>query len=381
MRRRPGGGHRRPRPSGWWPSADRPGSSRPGTASCSPRPGSTRPTPSPAPWCCCPSTRTRRPARCASRLRERPASTSRVVVTDTIGRAWRTGPDRPGHRRRRPRPAGRPARPRRRARQRAARRPIPAVADEVASAAELVKGKLGRRAGRGRPRARLHAVPDEDGPGAAALVRPAEEDLFRLGTQRPARGGDRAAYRPRIHRPSRSTPRQCAVRWRRPSPRRRRTTRRRGGSSSSSRPDAGAAARRDARCVGGGPAPGRLHRGADRTADPARRRAAAGAVPRRALPRRRRGARLPGRAPAPPPSARCSSSRWARASRTCSLRWPPKGSARRGSPPRCSAATWCAANSTCPPTGSRWAPSRSVTLPAHRPSARSATPRPSSCSR
>ena len=42
-----------------------------------------------------------------------------VVVTDTMGRPWRTGPDRPGDRRRRPRAAGRPARPRRRARQRA----------------------------------------------------------------------------------------------------------------------------------------------------------------------------------------------------------------------------------------------------------------------
>lgn len=58
---------------------------------------------------------------------------------------------------------------------------IPAIADEVASAAELVKGKLA-----GIPVAVLrglaHLVRDDDGPGAAAMIRPVEEDLFRLGT-------------------------------------------------------------------------------------------------------------------------------------------------------------------------------------------------------
>ncbi len=58
---------------------------------------------------------------------------------------------------------------------------IPAIADEVASAAELVKGKLA-----GVPvaviRGLAHLVLDEDGPGAAAMIRPVEEDLFRLGT-------------------------------------------------------------------------------------------------------------------------------------------------------------------------------------------------------
>jgi len=55
------------------------------------------------------------------------------------------------------------------------------VADEVASAAELVKGKLA-----GVPvavvRGLAHLVTDEDGPGAAALVRTADEDLFRYGS-------------------------------------------------------------------------------------------------------------------------------------------------------------------------------------------------------
>jgi len=58
---------------------------------------------------------------------------------------------------------------------------IPAIADEVASAAELVKGKLA-----GIPvaviRGLAHLVLDEDGPGAAAMIRPVDEDLFRLGT-------------------------------------------------------------------------------------------------------------------------------------------------------------------------------------------------------
>lgn len=62
---------------------------------------------------------------------------------------------------------------------------ITAIADELASAAELAKGKLA-----GVPvaivRGLSHLVADGDEssgePGAAALVRPAAEDLFRLGT-------------------------------------------------------------------------------------------------------------------------------------------------------------------------------------------------------
>jgi coenzyme F420-0:L-glutamate ligase / coenzyme F420-1:gamma-L-glutamate ligase len=58
---------------------------------------------------------------------------------------------------------------------------IRAVVDEIASAAELVKGKLA-----GLPVAVVrglgHLVTEEDGPGAADVVRPAAEDLFRLGT-------------------------------------------------------------------------------------------------------------------------------------------------------------------------------------------------------
>ena len=57
----------------------------------------------------------------------------------------------------------------------------PAIADEVAGAAQLVLGKTG-----GRPVAVVRGldqhVTEEDGPGAAALVRPHADDLFPLGS-------------------------------------------------------------------------------------------------------------------------------------------------------------------------------------------------------
>jgi len=59
----------------------------------------------------------------------------------------------------------------------------PAVADEVAAAAELASGKLGRRPVvivRGLPE---HVFTDEDGPGAASLIRPERDDLFGLGSR------------------------------------------------------------------------------------------------------------------------------------------------------------------------------------------------------
>ncbi len=64
---------------------------------------------------------------------------------------------------------------------------LPAVADELAAASELVKGKAD-----GIPVAVLRGADDvvlpagEDGPGAAALVRDAESDLFSLGTREAA---------------------------------------------------------------------------------------------------------------------------------------------------------------------------------------------------
>ncbi|NUR97179.1 MAG: coenzyme F420-0:L-glutamate ligase [Kribbellaceae bacterium] len=64
----------------------------------------------------------------------------------------------------------------------------PALADEIASASELVKGKAD-----GVPVAVLRGLEDvvlpvgEDGPGARALVRDAEFDMFSLGTREAAR--------------------------------------------------------------------------------------------------------------------------------------------------------------------------------------------------
>jgi coenzyme F420-0:L-glutamate ligase/coenzyme F420-1:gamma-L-glutamate ligase len=60
----------------------------------------------------------------------------------------------------------------------------PAVADEIAGAAELAAGKLGRRpfvVVRGR--ADLVLAPDDDGPGAQALRRAEDDDLFGLGAR------------------------------------------------------------------------------------------------------------------------------------------------------------------------------------------------------
>lgn len=103
-----------------------------------------------------------------------------VIVTDTAGRPWRLGqtdiaigaagvtpledlrgtPDMQG---------------------RMLDVTMPAVADEIAAAAELVMGKAA-----GTPVAVLrglgHLVQEADGPGARAIVRPRDEDLFPLGS-------------------------------------------------------------------------------------------------------------------------------------------------------------------------------------------------------
>jgi dehydro coenzyme F420 reductase / coenzyme F420-0:L-glutamate ligase / coenzyme F420-1:gamma-L-glutamate ligase len=57
---------------------------------------------------------------------------------------------------------------------------IAAVADEIAAAADLVKGKTGQ-VPVAIVRGLAGLVTGSDGPGAAALVRPAAEDMFRLG--------------------------------------------------------------------------------------------------------------------------------------------------------------------------------------------------------
>ncbi len=114
-----------------------------------------------------------------------------VVVTDTFGRPWREGLtdaaigiaglaplqdhrgqiDAAGH---------------------TLEMTVTAIADEVASAAELVKGKLS-----GVPVAVVRGlgryVTDNDGPGAAAMIRPADQDLFSLGSAEALAEGRRQA--------------------------------------------------------------------------------------------------------------------------------------------------------------------------------------------
>lgn len=69
---------------------------------------------------------------------------------------------------------------------------ITAVVDEIAAAADLVKGKLG-----GVPVAVIrgldHLVGPDDGPGVRALIRSSDEDMFRLGTREAIEQGRREA--------------------------------------------------------------------------------------------------------------------------------------------------------------------------------------------
>nr|WP_104820863.1 coenzyme F420-0:L-glutamate ligase [Kitasatospora sp. MMS16-BH015] len=108
-----------------------------------------------------------------------------VVVTDTFGRPWRNGLTDVAigaaglrvlddHRGRRDSHGNELV------------LTVTATADELAAAGDLVKGKA-----TGTPvavvRGLAGAVTEEDGPGAAALVRPSADDLFRLGTSEAVR--------------------------------------------------------------------------------------------------------------------------------------------------------------------------------------------------
>jgi len=104
-----------------------------------------------------------------------------VVITDTLGRAWRVGQidtaiglaglapvlDHRGHTD---------------SHGNLLEVTLPAVADEIAAAGDLVKGKFGNT-----PVAIVHGlahlVTAADGPGAAALIRPSDEDMFPLGSR------------------------------------------------------------------------------------------------------------------------------------------------------------------------------------------------------
>ena len=58
---------------------------------------------------------------------------------------------------------------------------VAAVADEIASAADLVKGKA-RQVPAALVRGLADLVTEPDGPGARAIIRPADEDMFRFGS-------------------------------------------------------------------------------------------------------------------------------------------------------------------------------------------------------
>jgi coenzyme F420-0:L-glutamate ligase/coenzyme F420-1:gamma-L-glutamate ligase len=116
-------------------------------------------------------------------LLERTGANVGVVVTDTAGRAWRDGQTDLAIG-----AAGLTVLESFAGRTDAHGNPLvvtaPAVADEIASAAELAQGKLGAR-----PfavltgRADLVLPPDQDGPGARTLVRPEGADLFGYGAR------------------------------------------------------------------------------------------------------------------------------------------------------------------------------------------------------
>lgn len=119
--------------------------------------------------------------RLRARLQELAGVEVAVVVTDTMGRPWRAGQTDQAVG-----AAGldplEDLRGSRDERGNLLEVTVTATVDEIAGAGDLVKGKLARR-----PVAVLrglgHLVTAEDGPGAGAVVRPAAEDMFRLGSR------------------------------------------------------------------------------------------------------------------------------------------------------------------------------------------------------
>ena len=115
-------------------------------------------------------------------LRGRTGASCAVVVADTLGRAWRHGQTDvalgcAGL------PPLRDSRGRRDAHGHVLEVTEVALPDEVAGAAELVRGKTaGVAAAVVRGLGPSVLPDDDDGPGVAALVRAPQEDLFRLGT-------------------------------------------------------------------------------------------------------------------------------------------------------------------------------------------------------
>ena len=259
-----------PRPCGSSPGAARPGSSRPGTASCWPPPASTRSGTEPGTVLLLPVDPDASARAAAARLLELAGVDVAVVVTDTIGRPWRTGQtdlaigvaglaplddlrgrdDGYGN---------------------VLEVTVAAVADEVAVRRRAGQGQARPAAGRGGPRARRTAPRAR----TARAPRPWSARPTRTCSgSAPATCVAARAHGARVHR--------RAGRPRRGPPRRRRRRHRARAAPHDAvavrpgrRPErTPVAARRDARRLGRRPAPRRLHRRAGRPADPARRRAA-----------------------------------------------------------------------------------------------------------
>jgi len=138
-------------------------------------------------------------ARLRARLREISGADVAVVVTDTMGRTWRIGQTDVAIG-----AAGLPVLHRYAGAHDGQGNELMvtevALADEIAGAADLVKGKLG-----GVPVALLRGLaPADDGSTAADLVRPLGEDLFWLGTEEALAQGRREAV------PARRSVRQFA---------------------------------------------------------------------------------------------------------------------------------------------------------------------------
>ncbi|MFF0774549.1 coenzyme F420-0:L-glutamate ligase [Nonomuraea wenchangensis] len=114
-------------------------------------------------------------------LAERTGVRAGVIVSDTFGRPWRNGLTDVAIGAAGVRPLD-DFRGRSDAYGNELSATVTALADEIAGAAELVKGKLD-----GVPvaivRGLAHLVTDDEGPGVAPLVRPADEDLFRYGSR------------------------------------------------------------------------------------------------------------------------------------------------------------------------------------------------------
>jgi coenzyme F420-0:L-glutamate ligase/coenzyme F420-1:gamma-L-glutamate ligase len=112
-------------------------------------------------------------------LRDRAGANVGVIVTDTMGRPWRAGQTDTAIG-----AAGvvvaRDHRGETDTFGKTLEVTVAAVADEIAAAGDLVKGKA-LQIPVALVRGLAGLVTDEDGPGARALVRPAAEDMFRLG--------------------------------------------------------------------------------------------------------------------------------------------------------------------------------------------------------